>query len=171
MEIEIRPPRADDATVIAAAVQESLPDLLPWMEWARPDYDEADAASWIASATQGQASGAAYEFIVEDLAGRFLGTCGLNQINPQHRFANLGYWTRTSEAGRGVAVAAVRTLREWAFANTDLVRLEIVVVVGNGRSERVAEKAGAHLEGVLKSRLILRGVATDATMYSLLRPS
>jgi ribosomal-protein-serine acetyltransferase len=75
-----------------------------------------------------------------DSDGRVLGTCGINQINKIHQFANLGYWTRSSEAGKGVAVAAVRELERWVFSETDLERLEIVVACGNRRSERVAEK-------------------------------
>jgi hypothetical protein len=32
---------------IAAAVRESLADLVPWMGWATPEYGEREAASWI----------------------------------------------------------------------------------------------------------------------------
>src|SRR5712691_5832046 len=86
-----------------------------------------------------------------------------------HRFGNLGYWVRTSATGRGVARAAVRQLADFAFRNTELVRLEIVCAVGNQRSQRVAERAGAVREGVLRDRLLLHGQAVDAIMYSLTR--
>jgi len=63
----------------------------------------------------------------------------------------------------------VHQLAEFAFRETNLVRLEIVIAVGNVRSERVAEKVGAHREGVLRSRLILYSKVYDAVMYSLVR--
>ena len=100
-----------------------------------------------------------------------LGGCGINQINPMQRLANLGYWVRTSATGRGVAPAAVREVAAYAFRETDLIRLEIVVAVGNTRSQRVAEKVGATREGVLRSRVLLPSGPSDAVMYSLVRPA
>jgi RimJ/RimL family protein N-acetyltransferase len=76
---------------------------------------------------------------------------------------------RTSAAGGGVATRAARLARDWAFASTDLIRLEIVVSVGNHRSLRVAEKAGAVREGILRRRLITHGKAHDAVVFSFTR--
>jgi ribosomal-protein-serine acetyltransferase len=56
---------------------------------------------------------------------------------------------------------------EFARAETDLVRLEIVAAVGNHASARVARKAGATLEGTLRARLFLHGVPHDALMFSI----
>jgi ribosomal-protein-serine acetyltransferase len=162
-------PQPDDVAAVVEAVTESLPELLPWMGWVHPGYGEADAAGWIAVQTDARSAGTAWEFLVVNAAGRVLGSCGINQVNPVHRFANLGYWIRSSEAGRGVAVEAVRLLRDWAFAETPLLRLELVVARGNVRSERVAEKSGAVREGVLRSRLLVHGAVHDATMFSLVR--
>lgn len=60
-------------------------------------------------------------------------------------------------------------LAAWGFANTGLVRLEIVAPMDNERSQRVAERAGATREGVLRQRQVLRGVPHDEVMYSLVR--
>ena len=98
-----------------------------------------------------------------------LGGCGINQINRIHRFGNLGYWVRSSQTGRGVAASAVALLARFAFQNTDLIRLEIVCAVGNHRSQRAAEKAGARREGILRDRLLLRGTPHDAVMYSMVK--
>src|SRR5262249_23746632 len=111
-----------------------------------------------------------YNFAVVDKDGRILGGCGLNQIRPEHRLANLGYWVRTSETGHGVATAAVRELQRFAFTQTNLIRLEIVVAVHNIASQRVAEKSGAIREGRLRARLVLHGKPHDAALYALLRP-
>ena len=84
--------------------------------------------------------------------------------------ANLGYWVRSSLAGRGIAAAAVRKLAPWAFEHTAVNRLEIVAAVANVRSQRVAEKVGAHRDAVLRKRALLRGAPTDAVLFSILRP-
>ena len=73
----------------------------------------------------------------------YLGGCGLNQIDHANGRANLGYWVRSSAVGRGVATAAVQLVRQWGFEQTSLLRLEVVIAVGNLASHRVAEKAGA----------------------------
>lgn len=76
---------------------------------------------------------------------------------------------RSSATGRGVAVAGVRAVAKWAFAETDLERLEIVVMTDNLRSLRVAEKAGACRKGLLRARLRLADENRDAVMFSFVR--
>jgi RimJ/RimL family protein N-acetyltransferase len=58
---------------------------------------------------------------------------------------------------------------EWAFANTEIERIEVVAALKNGRSQRVAEKAGALREGIARSRLLLQGQFHDAAIYSFIR--
>jgi len=167
--IAIRRYRTDDAPALHAAASESVDEVFPWLEWCHPGYSLAEAEAWAGSREKLSAEGVEYDFAIVDAEGSFLGGCGLNQINRVQRFANLGYWVRTSHAGRGVAPAAVRLLAGFAFAETDLVRLEIVCAVGNRRSQRVAEKAGAVREGVLHHRLWFHGKPHDAVMFAILR--
>jgi ribosomal-protein-serine acetyltransferase len=167
--IELAVPRPEDAEALAAAVLESLPELIPWMEWASDAYTVDSARQWIADQPAKFESRTAFEFFIKDASGALLGVCGINRISaPPQRFANLGYWVRSSATGKGIAPAAVRRLAEWAFRETDLIRQEIVVAVGNERSRRVAEKAGGTFEGTLRSRLWIHG-PQDAHMYSLVR--
>jgi len=158
-----------DAKDISDAVRESISKLAPWMPWAASDYSAEHAAAWIASSAEASPVVSAFEFIIRGTDGTLLGVCGLNHIDQDNRRANLGYWVRTSRAGRGVATSAVRLLADWAFQNTDLERLEIVPSVSNMRSQKVAESAGALREGVQRNRLLLHGSYHDAIMYSIIR--
>jgi len=167
----VRPYRADDAQGLFEAVRESIGDVFPWLEWCHPNYSMAEAAEWASVQAARASDGPEFVFAVVGPNDEFLGGCGVNQINSVHRFANLGYWVRSSATGRGVARAAVRETAELVFQKTDLVRLEIVCAVENRRSQRVAEAAGAVREGILRSRLLLHGKAVDAVMYSLVRPT
>lgn len=168
--LALRFPELRDSDAVYAAVRESIEDLHRWMSWCHTDYSMADAAQWISGQAEARGNGLAFEFVITDGQGRVLGGCGVNQINKAYRIANLGYWVRSSETGRGVATRAAKEIAGWAFANTDLQRLEIVVAVGNVASQAVAEKAGALREGVLRSRLLIHGKFHDAVMLSLIRP-
>lgn len=170
-DVAIRPYALDDAPRLFEAARESIAEVFLWLPWCRPEYAINDAREWIEKQAQLFADRTSYAFAIAiaAAAGRFLGGCGLNQIDPLHRRANLGYWVRTSAAGRGIASAAVRQLAAWAFANTELVRLEIVAAVENAASIRVAEKAGAFREGVARSRLRFHDASHDAVIFSIVR--
>ena len=171
MTISIRPYALTDVPAFFEAACESVADVYPWLAWCHADYKIEDAQTWIASQVEAFEKRTEFQFVITDENGRFLGCCGLNHINESHRLANLGYWLRTSAAGQGVMPEAVRLVARWGFANTSLERLEIVVAVGNVRSQRVAEKAGATREGILRSRLFFHDRPHDAVMYSLVRPA
>ena len=169
MQIILRHPEVSDASAICEAVRESMAELHAWFTWCHADYSVSDAKQWITAQMEERAAGLAHEFIVLSTDGLFLGVCGVNQINRVNRMANLGYWIRSSETGRGIATLAVRETASWTFRNTDLERLEIVIAVKNFASQRVAEKVGAHREGVLRSRLLIHDMFHDAVMYSLIK--
>jgi ribosomal-protein-serine acetyltransferase len=156
-----------DANGLWEAARESVAEVYPWLPWCHAGYSLGEAAEWARSRAQLAAERQEFSFAIVDADGRFLGGCGLNQLNGVHRFCNLGYWVRTSATGHGVATEAVRLLSEFAFHETDLVRLEIVCAVANARSQRVAERAGAQREGILRNRLTLHSGPVDAIMYSL----
>jgi RimJ/RimL family protein N-acetyltransferase len=151
-------------------VLESVAELSPWMTWCHAAYSASDAACWIEAVREGQRTGAMYDFAIIDSSGRLVGGCGINNISLSMGVANLGYWVRSACAGRGIAPAAVCELVPWVFENTALNRLEIVAAVTNVRSQRVAEKVGAHRDAVLRKRTLVHGVPADAVLFSILRP-
>ena len=157
-----------DAEHLRVAACESVAEVSPWLGWCHPGYSLDEAREWIAAQQELAKQGQAYAFAIWR-EGEYLGGCGINQFNRANRFANLGYWVRSSAMGRGVAPAAVRLVAEFAFLETDLIRLEIVCAIGNIRSQRVAEKSGALREGVLRNRLVLPSGPSDAVMFSLLK--
>jgi ribosomal-protein-serine acetyltransferase len=168
MSVTIRLYQQGDAEPMQAAVLESVAQISPWMGWCHSGYSLEDAHAWVTAQQQNAAQGVAFEFSIWS-EGRYLGGCGINQISKANRFANLGYWVRASAMGQGVASEAVRLVADYAFRRTDLIRLEIVVAVGNLRSQRVAEKVGALREGVLRDRILLPSGPSDAVMFSLVR--
>jgi RimJ/RimL family protein N-acetyltransferase len=80
----------------------------------------------------------------------------------------VGYWVRTSRHGEGIAGRATKLAARYGFEHAGLIRAEIVMAVGNEKSRRVAEKIGAHYEGILLNRMVVGKSIFDAHMYSLL---
>lgn len=167
--IHIRPWLEDDESALCEAVLESRAQLSSWMPWCHPQYSIEDSRSWISARLKAFPAGEDYAFGIFDEANRLLGGCGLNKISQEERIANLGYWVRSSAICRGVASSAIQLLVEWAFANTQLFRLEILASTQNIPSQRAAEKAGAIREGVLRSRINRGGKSHDCVVYSFIR--
>ena len=140
------------------------------MSWCHDGYGMHETRAWLEAQVLAYAGGTAFEFAIVSGDGRYLGGCGLGPIDSINRRANLGYWVRTSATRQGVATTAVGLVRDWAWANTNLVRLEIVAAVTNLLSQRVAERAGALREGVLRRRLLVHGQSQDAVVFSFVRP-
>jgi ribosomal-protein-serine acetyltransferase len=168
--VGLRPPTARDLDDVYAAVDESRPELEAWMAWCRPGYGRADTADWLRVAAEGWTKGTDHSFVIVDLAtGAALGTCGLNGIDRLNRWANLGYWVRTSATGRGVATRAATLVADFGFAEVDLARIEILAATGNAPSQHVAARVGAVREGVLRRRLHVNETSHDAVVFSLIR--
>ena len=167
-EIQLRPYRLEDAEVLHEAILESVREISPWMAWCHPNYSLQEARSWIELTLAGREAGTMYDFAIWS-DNEYVGACGINQIQPDNRVANLGYWIRSSRAGEGIAPRAVRWLLDWAMTHTDLNRIEIVAAVENTRSQRVAEKVNATREAVLAQRLMANGRPSDAVVYCVLR--
>src|SRR5262249_28396118 len=154
--------------LLLEAVQESMKELHEWLPWCHPQYNVHDSTEFLATRQEEWNRGEHYSFVVHARAnGFFLGGVGINFINHVHNFGNLGYWVRTRATRHGVATAAVCLAAQFAFSELKLTRLEIVTGVNNKASQRVAEKAGAIREGVLRRRLLLYGEAQDAVLFSL----
>ena len=167
--ILIRPCQPEDASIICDGVRESMHEMLKWAPWCHPDYSISACLSWLDTRRQVWTEGIEYDFVIFDAKDNtFLGGCALDQINRKHNFANLGYWVRSSQTGKGIATAAVKLISRYGFETLGFTRLEIVTAVQNMASQRVAEKVGALREGVHRNRHVVRDKMYDAVMFSLI---
>ena len=164
-EILLRPFRTGDSTGLYCAVKESLRELNPWMSWATDSYSELTAREYISIARARWNEGTFYALARNE---EILGACTLSSIHSIYHFCNLGYWVRTSHRGQGIAGHAAKLAARFAMESLGLIRVEIVIAVENQASLRVAEKIGAHDEGILLNRMVIGKSIYDAHMYSLL---
>jgi ribosomal-protein-serine acetyltransferase len=167
--ITLRPYRVSDIGAVHRAVRESLSELSVWMSWCHPDYSIAETKTWIESQPDKWEKGEEYNFAISYNNGSsYLGGCGLNVIDRGCGMANLGYWVRTSQTNKGIATAATLLLAQFAFNELKLNRVELTIAVGNQASLRVADKAGATREGILRNRVVKNDAPCDAVVFSFI---
>jgi RimJ/RimL family protein N-acetyltransferase len=158
-----------DVPLLCEAARESAPEVSVWLPWCHIDYSMEESLEWILRSGKQWDEKREFHFgIFDSRSGAFVGGVGLNELKPEHRMANLGYWVRTAWTGRGVATAAARLAAEFGFDELLLERIEILVATGNKGSQRVAQKLGAIREGLLRNRLVIHGRAHDAVVFSLI---
>src|ERR1043166_4141395 len=168
--VAIRRYREGDAELLYEAVREAIAEVSPWLPWCHEGYSIEESREFVATRNVRSQGDEWYSFAVLDQSsGKFLGGVGINFINRIHQCANLGYWVRTSAAGRGVATRATKLAARFGFAELGLHRIEIVAAVDNVASQRVAERAGAVREGIRPQRLLIRGESQDAALFSLVK--
>ena len=149
--IALRAPAMTDIPAVVDAVHESLDALKAFMVWAHlentVDSQYARMTGVIADFWRGQD----YNFNVFTADGqRFLGCVGLHRRAMNARALEVGYWVRTSAAGRGICTRATRAIAVLAFEHFGCRRLQCGFDVANVASARVARKVGFTVEGDLR---------------------
>lgn len=87
-----------------------------------------------------------------------------------HRYSGeIGYWLGEPFWGNGYATQAVKLLTRFAFEDLNLIRIFAGVFESNLPSMKVLEKAGYHLEAVLKSSVCKSGKFLDQYLYVSIR--
>ena len=169
--IVLRPFRDADLQQFVAAVQESANTLGAWMSWWKPDYSEQDAREWFDACAKEIAAANNYDigiFLADD--SKLVGGISINHIDHANKFGNIGYWVRESMQNCGHCTKAVARIARFGFDELGLMRLEIIVLVDNVPSRRVAEKCGAKLDCIADNRLVLNDRSLPAAVYALLAP-
>ncbi len=168
--IELRPPTTADVDALYDAVRESIAEVMPWMNWCHPDYSRVETAEWVRACGRAWAEATEFPFAIFAPGSQVpLGTCGLNAIDRVNRWANLGYWIRTTATRRGIATRAAILVAGFGFTELELERVEILAATDNAASQHVATRVGATREGVLRRRLRTHDASHNAVVFSLVR--
>jgi RimJ/RimL family protein N-acetyltransferase len=167
--VTLRPFQIEDATQLYEAVCESLTELKPWMSWAHEAYSQQEVRDFISITQARWEERNLFAFAITDAkTGEILGGCSLSHIHAVYHMCNVGYWVRTSRHGKGIAGRAALLAARYDFEHGGIIRAEVVVAVDNQKSIRVAEKIGAHYEGILLNRMVVGKSVYDAKMFSII---
>ena len=108
--------REGEGSAIVDAVRESLKELSPWMP-APKNYPNAEQAEIrIRQDIAEFNSRTSFTFSIYTPDGKiFLGSTGFHPINWGVPSFNIGYWIRTSFAGKGLVTEAVNAQTQYLF--------------------------------------------------------
>jgi RimJ/RimL family protein N-acetyltransferase len=124
------------------------------------------AETWYEGYAKGRRDRTRDAFAVVGASSELLGVALAPRLDATTRTGELGYLVAPSARGRGVARAALSQLTDWAFTEHDLVRIELLISVGNEPSKRVAARCGYRFEGVLRSLYFKQGMHEDTEIWS-----
>ena len=101
---------------------------------------------------------------------RHIGNIKLGPIHWLHRRADISLFIGERNCwGQGYAAEAISMVRDWAFSELDLQKLNAGIYSGNIASRRAFEKCGFELEGTLKQDVVSAGKRMDVWRFGLLR--
>lgn len=169
----LRPFQISDAPALVEAIEESLEDLKPFMPWAHVPQTLDSQVRRIREMLSSNAEGPDFSFGLFR-EQRFLAACGLHPrvpLNPNG--TEIGFWTRSSAAGQGLATLMTRVLIVYAVEGLAMDRIQIGHNLENVRSRRVVERCGFVPEGIGRNELPPptsegQSLCRDMQRYSLL---
>lgn len=107
--------------------------------------------------------------VVASLEGEPLGWVCLMEANPSHRVIELGYVLFAPPLQRTTAATEVFWLiMSHVFDDLNYARLEWTCTVENAKSRRAADRLGFTFEGIMRDKLIIKGVQRNICLYSML---
>jgi RimJ/RimL family protein N-acetyltransferase len=130
----------------------------------------AAEAAFYERAVTSWSEGTAYHFEIHVTAdGRYIGNCGLHNIDMRHRSAEIGILIgETSEQNRGYGRDAIMTLTRFGFDTLGLNRIEIRSQADNERSMHLYEKLGFKPMGRLREATFTFGRFVDEAIFDML---
>jgi RimJ/RimL family protein N-acetyltransferase len=148
--------------VAASAEHEALPPGAP--------SDLARLDDWLAADERlPEPEGTAVHLMMLDRSlGRIVGSISVFHADWETRSAEIGYGVRADERGKGYATEALAAVARWALTEGGLQRTWLSTIAENVASQRVAEKAGFHLEGTLRRAGLEDDGLHDLVIFSLL---
>jgi [ribosomal protein S5]-alanine N-acetyltransferase len=169
----LRPPLQRDFEAWARLRRDSRAFLVPWEpSWSRDHLTARAYRNRVAWAERVIRSGDALPlFLVERAGGELVGGLTLSNVRRQPaQAASLGYWIGEPFARRGFMSEALNAVRDHAFTQLDLSRLEAACLPENLPSRRLLERCQFKYEGVAQAYLQINGRWRNHVLYASLRP-
>lgn len=166
--VYMRPIRAGDGELALPVIQANYDHLRIFMEWAKPNYVEADVRDWIERSLKGYEDNSVRNYGIFR-GTHFIGTIGCAYFDHEAKVTEIGYWIDKDEQGKGITGRACRELVDIAFREWGMNRIQIRCADANERSAAIPRKLGFKLEGVQRQHVMRDGKIYDFLIFGLLR--
>lgn len=143
----IRPYTIEDAVALKQGIDESLPELLTYMLWAKNEPSELQTKiDLINYWTKEIEEDTNYTLgIFNKKTGEFIGSTGLHKRGNSQTI-EIGYWCVTKHTGNGFITECSKALTEFAFKNLDKELVVIACNTENVKSAAIPNRLGYNLE-------------------------
>lgn len=147
----------------------SVPEVSEYVSWT-PHRTIADSKSFLKHMLFQYEKGipSSWAIILKE-NDKLIGTGGYHWWSTEHSKAELGYVISNKYWNKGYMTEALRKILRFGFETMELERIEARCFVENIASERVMQKCGMKLEGILRSSLYVKGAFRDFKLYSILK--
>ena len=169
----IRCPAPGDGGAVHESVVESLaalrafPASLPWA-LSEPSADASEVFCREGQANYLRRTDMPMLLFLKG-TGVHVGNAGLHRFDWSVPKCEVGFWLRSSYAGRGLMTEAAKVLTSFAFRELGMRRVEVFTDEANQRARRVCERAGFALEGILRHhRAGPEGAPRNTCVYSVI---
>ncbi|MER7331213.1 MULTISPECIES: GNAT family N-acetyltransferase [unclassified Micromonospora] len=164
--LTLRPFTSKDVEATHAGCSDELTQQ--WLPLPQP-YTLDHATNWCTKVSHAlRESGDGIHFAITDArTDDLLGTVGLKKTDWGARISEVGYWVAPWARGRGVATEATRAVGRWLLADQGFERMELKAAVDNVASQKVAERAGLHREGIMRNAGLIHAGRVDVILFSL----
>lgn len=99
-------------------------------------------------------------------SNEFIGTCGFNYWNRDHKRAEISYDLDYNYWGQGIMTKCINAISNFGLQTMKVQRIQATVAIDNIPSIRVLEKTGYKRESLLKKFGILQSESKDFYMYT-----
>jgi ribosomal-protein-alanine N-acetyltransferase len=163
----------EDAPVLAELLRLNREFMTPWEPSRDDSYFTADGQhALIRNALREHDRGVMLPHVILNGAGHVVGRVTLYNIERSaFQSCRLGYWLSLAENGHGLATGAVRQIKNVAFADLALHRIEAGTLLANVRSQRVLQRNGFQPIGLASAYLQIAGRWQDHMLYQVIAPT
>ena len=165
--MELRTWRLSDAAALYECVDRNRQRLRQWMPWVDGTQSAQGQLPFLQNCVDGYRNRTCYRMGIW-IDDKIAGGLSLEDIDPMHRRAMIGYWLSYEHEGQGIMTAAVRAIIDYGLGERALATLSLRAATDNKRSRAVAERVGMRYEGILRQREWLYDHFVDHASYSLL---
>lgn len=164
--VRLRAYRKEDAPQAQAYLNE--PEIKRLLGGAPFPLTLWDEEKWI---SQQSARSETYSFAIETLSdNRYIGGCGINQLDWKNRVVELGifigdkaYWDQ------GYGTDALEVLLRFVFEQLNMHKVSLRVLSFNARAQKVYRRLGFQEEGCLRQERFVDGAYYDLVVMGLLQ--
>lgn len=168
-EVSLALPRPKiDAEAIYALIDESRDEMAPWLTWPVDIKNANDEERALINDVERFGNGDSVTTIIL-FNNKAAGAISFNRFHKLDNSTEIGYWLATKFVGKGIMQRAVIGMCELGFTDYQVNKIEIHAAVENTRSNKVAERAGFHLDGLIRASELLEDGYHDGYIWTLLK--